>query len=255
MWGWGGPAGPCTPRSSRAAEEAGRERKQRRFLRCLVPRRAPRARFDVISGRADLGLPPCSPRAAPPASHPPARAKFGNGKSRRARQERQGGLVRQSLPGGHAGDTHTRVNAGTSARSRARGDTHTQTQTVPLWALPWRVHPWGVPTAAASPRLGSGFGGPLEQWVLQGVSWDRPGPAAMAGIRGTEQTRHPQEASVARRGTSRDTVPRHRVTSPCPGPPDAADNRVGCWQWVRLGRAPLTAQPRCYSGSHPCTPS
>lgn len=107
----------------------------------------PAPRFDVISGRANLGLPPLQP-LAPPA--PPTRAKFGNGKSQRPRQEQGGGLVRQSQPGGHAGDTHTRVHAGTSASSRAQRGLANKTAVGAPLGTPQSIL-WGVPTAAASP--------------------------------------------------------------------------------------------------------
>lgn len=80
----------------------------------------------------------------------------------------------------------------------------------------------------------------------------------MAWLHGTARTRRPQEVSVAWQEKSQDTgrriVPRHRVTSQRPGPPDAADNMGvagGGRGWAEL---PSATQPRCRGGSHPLHP-
>lgn len=95
-----------------------------------------------------------------------------------------------------------------------------------------------------------------EQWVLQGVSWDKPGPGLMARLHGTGRSGHPQEVSVARQETSWDTgrrtEPRHRVTSPRPGPPDAADKK-GVAGGGR-GWAKIPSPPSYWGGSHPLHP-
>lgn len=105
----------------------------------------PAPRFDVISGRTDLGLPPYSP--CTPLT-PPARAKFGNGKSRRPRQEQHGPC--KAMAGGRARGGH--------AHACAHGDRGQQPCTPGTRKLfrcgcsPGEppVHPWEVPTAAAS---------------------------------------------------------------------------------------------------------
>lgn len=101
---------------SSGGNRAGAEAAQVPAVTCAAPG-TPRPALTSFRVEQTSGSPRCSP-CPPPA--PPARAKFGNGKSQRPRQERRGGLVRQWQPGGHAGDTHTRVRAGTSASSRAQ---------------------------------------------------------------------------------------------------------------------------------------